>query len=587
MATVNFFLRKSKSKKKQGKGVIVLRFYDEGIGNFTDTLKEFELDSNHWDSLTGKVNKTNPKAEEINLELDHLRTQILKIRNKLFRSVPDRTSYPTSDEIKLAYLKEIRRKEIITKEQKEQAVIKKEQDKITLIELIYAYRNEKLRDKQMSDNTKKDYNTTANHIKRFQVKENRTITLDRLSKEFYRDIRDFFLLDKAEGGRGMSNSSVNKYLGNISTVIEYFSDRYNFMNTGYLEGNRLQEEDDDENTFFATYEELEQLKRIDFSQLVIDEFLDKFHAYPDNGLDYWTTKELAAILNVKSASVRKMVERYNLPNKKERLNNHVTLTFNKTELIQWMKDNRWCKYGDCTMGTLKYGNHFFELLQDIDFVVKLYIFASYAPARYGDLRDMKIWHMKDALDDQGNPIKILDFFSEKTQVHTSIPLNNWCLEFIRNHTELTSDQMLLPIRWNDSGRVNEILRHALRISGLFDDFVVERRMKGDQIIEEQKQRWEVLNFHTSRHNYGTNMIARGESVHNVKLALGHKLIKTTERYVHVIKSKFFSSTLSRQSNHTSQNKLAGKVFAINADLYKKSKDYSYIPLSISQTRKTQ
>jgi len=432
MATVNFYIRKSTTKYSDS-GAIFLK-YNDVDQQFTHTL-DFEIAVKNWNADKGRLKSGN----DINLELDAIAVKILRIRKELVDyDVDNRLIRPLAKDIKAQYLGtfEIQPPQSDTDNLSEEIP--------TIIDLLQRFIDDPDREIPLTPKTIQNYITTIRHLRLFnQHGQYKIVSLDLadIDSKFFVKVKRFLTDDKVRGGLQLKNGTVNKHLSCVKAAMRYFKDEYQ-MDIKMLEGVKKLESQED--IHFCSYEELEQLKLIEFEGF-------------------------------------KMA-----------------------------------------------------------LAVKLYIFACYAPARYSDLGRLKSHHLLKSQDKQGNPIHVLDFVSSKTGVRTIIPLNNYCVALIK---ELRKGDKLLPVPAN----ISKLLHGAFNLSGLFDEYVTKRVYRGtNRPVEVSKQRWEVLNFHTSRDTFGSNMIALGESIYHVSSALGHKKIETTMKYVHLMKSAYYSSILERQ-----------------------------------------
>lgn len=424
MATVNFYIRKSKAQGSDS-GAIFLKYFDQGE-QFTFTLG-YEADPSQWITKDGRTRDN----EALNLELDTIATDILKTRLTILNEEGSvvRKIRITGQQVKDRWLNISECKP-------------SEGGEKTIIDLLQEFVEDPDREKPLAPSTILNYKSTINHLILFTQHGEYKVTsliLESVTSTTFINIKQFLTDDKVRGGLEMRNGTVNKTISCIKSAMRYFATKYD-LNIAMLDA--IPRMDRTEDIFFVTYDELERLKLIEF----------------------------------------KDVEMQN--------------------------------------------------------VVNLYIFACYAPARYNDLFNLKDHNLVTTPEG----IKLLDFISGKTGVHTLIPLNTYCADLI---AQMCSHGKLLDVP--EKG-ISEVLHRALKSSGLFDDEVAKRIYRGTgKPTEIVKKRWEVLNFHTSRDTFGSNMIALGETLFHVSSALGHKNIQTTMKYVHLMKSEYYSSILEHQN----------------------------------------
>lgn len=422
MATINFYIRKSKSHRCDG--AIFLKYFDNGE-QFTHTLSHRSEISN-WNVNLGRTRDN----EELNLELQTIATDILKIRLSLCAfNEHGKSICPTGQQVKDKWLNGSRKSNT-------------ENFQKSIIDLLQEFVRDPNREKPLAPSTILNYKSTINHLTLFtqhgEYKGN-SLILQSVTSTTFIQIKKFLTDEKVRGGLEMRNGTVNKTISCVKSAMRYFATKYG-IDLSMLDAiSRLERTED---IFFCTYNELERLKNITFQ--------------------------------------------------------------------------------DVAMGN----------------VVKLYIFACYAPVRYQDLYNI----MDHNYVTSSEGVNLLDFISGKTGVRTLIPLNEYCKNLIK---EMRHSGRLLDVPSRD---ISEVLHRALKLSGLFDGDVTKRIYRGTgKPTEIVKKRWEVLNFHTSRDTFGSNMIALGESLFHVSSALGHKNIQTTMKYVHLMKSEYYSSILEHQN----------------------------------------
>ncbi len=277
------------------------------------------------------------------------------------------------------------------------------------------------------------------------------------------------------------------------------------MNKGYFKGVYPTV---DNQIVFALYEELNKLKELDFRQLMLDQYLVRFTDAPDNGESFWTTKELSEIMQVTTDTICKYVTQHNLPGNLTPMGSIETYQFDKERVINFVVRYGW--YQDRNL--LINRSAIYERVRD------WYCFASEAPLRFSDLKALNpTVHLRTSYDSGGRPVKAVHLYPQKTKRHRVLqqfPLSEYCLSIMDKYSDEVNENQVLPIV-ESNATINESLNKLLELSALFNDKVVVYEGRGKELIESPEPRWKELTFHTSRHNFGTNMAARGMDVFKI------------------------------------------------------------------------
>lgn len=541
MATINFYLlRRGKSEKKK----IILRYLDksckDGKHLFQHSL-HFSVNPKNWKHCIDPKSKKekwivgkSAEDEEINKSLLDWKSKTSEIRDLLTRKDKyGNKVFPTVEEVEEVFKSSIDsrgelcyNKELLLRKDIKNKI--KEVYKLTIEDLTNMYVRRGGKEGDMEENTAFAYLNAVRHFKDFQQKIKQTITLDKLSHECFNKFRDYLVTEEPEGP-GMVNNTVKLNLSKLKGVITFYQKDYPHMDLGFLDGRYPNTATD---TIFTLYEELEELKQVDFKKLILEDYIARFYNAPRNGESYWTLEELSCIMGITSRTVINNTWRFDLPC--ETINRRVR--FDKEKIIKWVIDNEWC----FNRKNLETRVKAYSRSRD------WYCFASEAPLRHSDL--LIINPKTDIVETRGKDskvIKVVRINPQKTTKYGNLqefPLTDYALSIIDKYKDEVPENKLLPIT-KSNGRLNDTLQKMFRLSGLFDNEIVVSKGKGKKIVRESVPRWKELTFHTSRHTFGTNMYARGMDLLKIMKALGHTNISTVQIYTKVIESDFYDSFL--------------------------------------------
>jgi site-specific recombinase XerD len=135
----------------------------------------------------------------------------------------------------------------------------------------------------------------------------------------------------------------------------------------------------------------------------------------------------------------------------------------------------------------------------------------------------------------------IDIYQKKTSVQVSIPLTS------RMRVILQKYNGKLP--YIHENYVNKYIKTVAFREGLIDKVTWIAQKKGMK-FEKSAAKWTLVMCHTGRRSAATNMHLAGVDLKDISVILGHKSIKTTERY---IKSTIYD-TANRLLKHSYYNR---------------------------------
>lgn len=133
-----------------------------------------------------------------------------------------------------------------------------------------------------------------------------------------------------------------------------------------------------------------------------------------------------------------------------------------------------------------------------------FLFACYCGLRYSDLQKLKWKNIKKTTDGA-----IIDMKLQKTQTLLYLPLNKTALR-------------LLPERTKDSDLVFNLPKSMVTTEAYI------------KVWSEFAQIDKHITFHSSRHTFAVNILAKGGDIYTLSKLLGHKRVATTQIYAEVL-----------------------------------------------------
>lgn len=154
-------------------------------------------------------------------------------------------------------------------------------------------------------------------------------------------------------------------------------------------------------------------------------------------------------------------------------------------------------------------NKLLSVIDDQDFK-ELVIFAVLTGMRGGEIRNL---HWQDVdLTLRVVHVRNTETFNTKNKRNRIIPLNNELWRILNNRRDIAKCEYVFHHRMK---RIDEYW-----LSKTFKECV--RKAKLD----------DKLNFHSTRHTFGTWMMQAGVPIRDVQTLLGHREITTTQKYLH-------------------------------------------------------
>lgn len=577
MAKINFYLiHRDKLEKKK----IQIKYFDKTCKSkkvkFLKTLP-FAIHPNKWNPRIDKrrgiekwVIEDNPEAEKLNCLLSDYKKRLFEIRDSLItKDDYDNDIGPSVEEVEAAFKKRINENGVFLssvefeQSKKIKEAVQLKDVKINIVDLIYQYIKEGGKEGNITEGTATILKNTARHTSEFQQVEKIALTLDQLTRNNFNQFKNYLLRLKEDGGAGLHNPTAKKYLSQVRTVMRHYEADYPNMVRGFYLGTypKVKKE-----IVFAMYKELDILKTIDFRKKILDNYLLRFTAAAENSKSYWTSKELASIMEIHKDSVFTLTKKNGLPKEIVKVNNFKESHYDKEAVINWVKEKEWCKNKESLE----------KIVIAYSEVRDWYCFASEAPLRYSDLTTLDpTLSIIEAYNTDKKLIKAIRHYPVKTikdEVLQQFPLSEYCLSIIEKYKYKVTKNQLLPIRHSNT-KMNAILHKVLKLSGLFDDEIIIKKRQGKNITQLKSPRWKELSFHTSRHTYGTNMAMQGESLLKIMRALGHTSLSTTQIYMEVVDDDFYSSVLNKFKNQPKSKLIPLKNIQEEKSLFNNKEKY--------------
>lgn len=155
----------------------------------------------------------------------------------------------------------------------------------------------------------------------------------------------------------------------------------------------------------------------------------------------------------------------------------------------------------------------------------LFLLGAYTGLRYSDFSRLDLkQHIKEI---DGYPI--ISIIAEKTNDTVLIPLHPVVESTLKRYGGKAPSL--------SQQRMNDYLKEAAQISGLFDAKEAVRTYRGGKAKTEYKQRWQLLNTHTGRRSFATNAFLQGWPTLSIMKITGHKTETAFMKYIRVSKEQ--------------------------------------------------
>ena len=149
----------------------------------------------------------------------------------------------------------------------------------------------------------------------------------------------------------------------------------------------------------------------------------------------------------------------------------------------------------------------------------LFLFACYTGARFSDIFNI---NRADIKENVWYPRQV------KTKNTTEIPLMDKAVNILKKY-ELY--QKPLPVITNQ--KLNQYLKDLCKKAELFDTVRITEQ-KGNQSIETEYQKYELITTHTARRTFITLSLTNGMNAQIVMSITGHKSYKSFKKYVNLV-----------------------------------------------------
>lgn len=157
-----------------------------------------------------------------------------------------------------------------------------------------------------------------------------------------------------------------------------------------------------------------------------------------------------------------------------------------------------------------------KLLSDIELsgieatVRDLFLLGAYTGARVSDFTQFTIDNLNDG---------VLKYMQQKTGKKVSIPVNQTVIDILNRGVRVVTRV-----------EVNRTIKVVCKKAGINSTDVYFKRRYG-KIDKEVKEKWEMVQSHTARRSFATNLALAGASLIYIQKLLGHTKVSMTEKYI--------------------------------------------------------
>lgn len=178
---------------------------------------------------------------------------------------------------------------------------------------------------------------------------------------------------------------------------------------------------------------------------------------------------------------------------------------------------------------LQHLNNFdFSNNKRLEQIKDIYCFCCFTSLRYSDVANLKKNDIKT--DNNGN--HYMEILTVKTDDKLSIELNKYALKICEKYKDIIlKNNKMFPVPTNQ--KYNEYLKEVAKIAG-FNSIETVTEYRGNQRIEKNFEKWELITTHTARKTFIINALYLGIQPDIIRSWTGHKDHKTMEQYIKIV-----------------------------------------------------
>ena len=165
-------------------------------------------------------------------------------------------------------------------------------------------------------------------------------------------------------------------------------------------------------------------------------------------------------------------------------------------------------------------NIYLEPIRDI------FMFCCFSSLRYSDASSLKWNDVKD------NHIEVT---TVKTADSISIEINNMMRNILEKYRSVQDKKKNLVFPYYTNQAMNRDLKKLCKLSGINEEIRITS-YKGNERIDEIKEKWELVGTHTGRRTFIVNALSRGIAPNVVMKWTGHSDYKAMRPYIDIVDS---------------------------------------------------
>jgi len=166
-----------------------------------------------------------------------------------------------------------------------------------------------------------------------------------------------------------------------------------------------------------------------------------------------------------------------------------------------------------------------DSLTSLEAVRDVFLFCCFSGLRHSDVFNLR---KNDVKDDH------LEVTTIKTGDSVSIELNSVTREILRKYQDQTfADNKVLPVIQNQP--MNRHLKDLCKLAGINEQIRITT-YKGNQRLDEVKEKWELVGTHTGRRTFIVNCLSLGIPPNIVMKWTGHSDYKAMKPYIDIVDS---------------------------------------------------